>query len=293
MRSRYRVVLAAIAGPLLAALFWPSAAAGQTTELVAQTTLTGWREVAPDGSLGAGDPEGVGAATVRVRETEICFDINVTGVELPAAAAHIHEAPVGVNGDIVVPLTPPGADGRSSGCVTDVDPALLEALRSTPEDYYVNVHTSAYPAGAVRGQLQWAETEGSLFATSLDGQQEIGPDGQPGAGDPDGRGVSTVAVMPDAGRVCFEIWVQGIALPATAAHIHAAPAGQNGDIVVPLTAPDATGRSNGCVRGLDAGLLGAIESAPANYYVNVHTTDYPAGALRGQLAEAASLVPST
>jgi CHRD domain len=66
-------------------------------------------------------------------------------------AAHIHRV---VNGPIVVPLNQPssGDPGASSGCVT-VDPKLARAILRHPHRYYANVHTAAFPSGAVRGQL--------------------------------------------------------------------------------------------------------------------------------------------
>jgi hypothetical protein len=70
-------------------------------------------------------------------------------------AAHIHNAPAGRNGPIVVPLTPPaqGNPGNASGCIANLDPALLAAIEQNPAAFYVNVHTAALPEGAVRGQL--------------------------------------------------------------------------------------------------------------------------------------------
>jgi hypothetical protein len=66
-------------------------------------------------------------------------------------AAHIHVAPTGDAGPVVVGLAPP-TSGLSSGC-TSVDPLLIKAIKQNPEDYYVNVHNAEYPAGALRGQL--------------------------------------------------------------------------------------------------------------------------------------------
>jgi CHRD domain-containing protein len=52
--------------------------------------------------------------------------------------------------------------------------------------------------------------------------------------------------------------------------------------VVPLTAPDASGKASGCVN-VARTLVRAILANPGNYYVNVHTTDFPNGAVRGTL----------
>jgi hypothetical protein len=119
---------------------------------------------------------------------------------------------------------------------------------------------------------------GRPFTTSLTGAEEI-----PGPGDPDGSGVATLTLNHGQGEVCFTISVSDITLPAIAAHIHQAPAGVAGPIVVTLVPPDGTGTSSGCVSGVDQALIKDIQQHPAGYYVNVHTTDYPAGAVRGQL----------
>jgi len=111
----------------------------------------------------------------------------------------------------------------------------------------------------------------------LSGPVEVPP------GDPDGSGLATFIIDPARSQLCYAIVVKDITLPAIAAHIHVAPAGVAGPIVVPLAAPDANGTSAGCIGGIDQGLLRAIKSHPRQYYVNVHTTDFQPGAVRGQL----------
>jgi hypothetical protein len=130
-----------------------SEATAQGVQLFA--TLNGHNEVSPTtGQLGAGDPNGYGAAAViTVTANRLCFVIAVHDIDRPILA-HIHEGPAGRNGPIRVPLKPPtsGSPGTSAGCVT-VDPGLLTRIRNTPKQFYVNVHTTAFPGGAIRGQL--------------------------------------------------------------------------------------------------------------------------------------------
>lgn len=113
------------------------------------TTLSGAAEVP-----GPGDPEGSGTATITLNQGqgEVCWEIHVSGIALPATGAHIHIiGPMGFGG-VVVPLSPPDESGHSSGC-TSADPQLIKAIRKNPEMYYVNVHTTEFAAGAVRGDL--------------------------------------------------------------------------------------------------------------------------------------------
>jgi hypothetical protein len=115
------------------------------------------------------------------------------------------------------------------------------------------------------------------FTVTMTGAAE-----RPGPGDPDGSGTAAITINRGLGEVCWEIEVSGITLPSIGAHIHIAPVTDPGPIVVPLTAPDATGTSSGCTT-VDPALAKAIAKDPAAYYVNVHTTDFPLGALRAQL----------
>jgi hypothetical protein len=120
-----------------------------------------------------------------------------------------------------------------------------------------------------------------LFA-QLRGTKEISPSGKRRAGDLDGRGSFAALIHKDQ-KFCFGITVTGIGTPI-AAHIHKGKRGKNGPIVIPLTAPSTgdPGASSGCVDA-DASLLADIRKHPRRYYANVHTTDFPGGAVRGQL----------
>jgi hypothetical protein len=99
-----------------------------------------------------GDPDGSGTAsfTFNPGTGEVCYDYSVTGVDI-LRAAHIHVAPVGSAGPVVIG-TPPTSDFAGSGCVT-ADRDLIRAILIDPSAYYFNVHNDPFPGGALRGQL--------------------------------------------------------------------------------------------------------------------------------------------
>jgi hypothetical protein len=109
-----------------------------------------------------------------------------------------------------------------------------------------------------------------------------GPQEVPVPGDPDGTGSATVWLNEDTGRICFNLTVTNIA-PATLAHIHRGAAGVPGPVLVDLVAP-TNGVSSGCTDA-SAALINEIVGNPAAFYVNVHNTPFPGGAVRGQLTE--------
>jgi hypothetical protein len=109
----------------------------------------------------------------------------------------------------------------------------------------------------------------------------IGAEEAPGRGDPDGIGAVVLALKPSTGQVCWAYTVRRVE-PITAAHIHLAPAGIAGDVVVPLGASGNRSFSIGCTMVVST-VVAAIVADPGAYYVNVHNAAFPAGALRGQL----------
>ena len=157
MRTRSLVATALMAGALLAApagaaLAQPVPPVPPDGGVRLTTALTGAAEVP-----GPGDPAGSGSATITLNPglEEVCFALTVSDIA-PVTAAHIHVGAADVAGPVVVGLSPLPAAGpatvTSRGCVTATRTLILAILHN-PEGYYVNVHTTAFPAGAVRGQL--------------------------------------------------------------------------------------------------------------------------------------------
>jgi hypothetical protein len=223
------------------------------------------------------DPDGTGTASIRLRagQARVCFVTTVQDITPPVAGAHIHRGAVDQSGPIVVQLRAPG-----QGCVT-ANRTLVKAILADPTSYYVNVHTTDFPAGAIRGQLRMPDTAVLLHA-DLAGANE-----RPQPADTSGSGSANILVLPSASRVCFTLVARSVQLPATASHIHRGAADVAGPIVVPLApAPTANGMSAGCVTA-DPTVLQDIVANPGNYYANVHTRQFPGGAIRGQLGAAA------
>ncbi|MDP9444433.1 MAG: CHRD domain-containing protein [Actinomycetota bacterium] len=137
------------------------AAAGHTNTVL-QADLDGRSEVASGAADQriVGDPNGRGEAYVFGIDGDpktLCYVLTVDEIAT-ATAAHIHEAPAGANGPVVVNLAAPG-DGNAADCLTEGEPGkfvgdqTVAEILANPSAYYVNVHNAEHPGGALRGQL--------------------------------------------------------------------------------------------------------------------------------------------
>jgi hypothetical protein len=133
--------------------------------------LSGGEEVLPDGTVGSGS-QGTGVAVFQLSAdgTSLSYRLNAANIE-NVTQAHIHLAPPGTNGGVVVwlyPSAPPAqlipgrTDGNlSTGTITAAN--LVGALAGQPLDAllthiadgnaYVNIHTLQFPGGEIRGQI--------------------------------------------------------------------------------------------------------------------------------------------
>ena len=120
------------------------------------TTLSGAEEISATGTAGAGDPNGTGTADLRLNQGQgrVCFDLTWANIS-SVVGGHIHKARAGSNGPIVVDLLggPNSSTTGASGCITGVEKALVKDIRQDSSEYYVNVHSSEFQGGAIRGQL--------------------------------------------------------------------------------------------------------------------------------------------
>ena len=130
-----------------------------------------------------------------------------------------------------------------------------------------------------------ADQKTAAFTIELSGAAEVCPTAPGTCGGP-GTGTSTITIDRNARTLCYTITTQNVALPLLAAHIHQAPAGQAGPVVLPLFTQPVKAATVGpaCLSGLNKNLLKDIIRHPQDYYVNVHNAVFPNGAARGQLA---------
>jgi hypothetical protein len=287
----------ALATLLVGASLVPGAAQAGTeasADVYLAATLSGRNEV-PAPGVKVGDKNGSAVAVFRIHGHQVDYAVRWSGLAAPSAF-HIHQGKAGKNGDVKIPFfmeALPGAFSAVSGTVSVKDSGLLDGIKGNPKNWYANVHTSEFPGGAVRAQLHrispvnlssvLATGSRSTLTAAADGRQEVPA---PGAKVGDKNGKAAWLVWVKGTKVHFATIWKSIAAP-TAGHIHRGKKGKNGPVVVPFFA---------AAKGLPAGIngvagtvsasssvAGGIRSNPKNWYVNLHTGEFPGGAVRGQL----------
>ncbi len=105
---------------------------------------------------GAGNGSPTGSASgnfiVSVSRGTFCYNITSKGM-IGTNGVHIHKGAVGADGPVVILMNFKRFNKPGNVCVK-ASPAILSAIAMSPGAYYFNLHTPAFPAGAVRGQLK-------------------------------------------------------------------------------------------------------------------------------------------
>jgi hypothetical protein len=241
-------------------------------------SLTSAQEVPPTPSTGLGHLTGTYDDVSNV----LSFTVQFTGLTTPAVAAHFHApAAAGVNAGVIIPLAgfPAATFGSYSNSYTltaDQETQLFCGL------IYINIHTSPFPGGEIRGQLK--EPAPGAFDISLYGAQEVPPNPSPALGNIAGT------YNPATNTLSFALQFTGLVAPTTAAHFHAPAApGVNAGVAIPL-AGFPTGVTSGSYA--NSYVLTDVQEAQllaGLMYLNVHTTAYPGGEIRAQMVETGNL----
>ena len=311
MKQTAGVFLSRLAGlALLLTLCLASVARAQT--VTAPVTLSPQQEVPPTAIAASGGfvigitptrngPNGpiTGGSVNFLGQLVFPPNTTITGL-------HIHQGVAGVNGPIVVesgispttPLVLTNGSGFVSLTASNVSAQVIENILTNPTGFYVNVHTSTLPAGAIRGQLvRLVETQATTVAMTT--AQETPPITTVTA-----SGTGTITANPvrrasdgvvTGGTVVFSIQYD---IPPgsviSGLHIHEGPIGVAAAVVI-NTGVNGTTNSITTVSGkgtlnfevpITTATLAVFQrllADPTNFYVNLHTTAFPNGLIRGQL----------
>ncbi len=211
--------------------------------------------------------------------TKLSYRVSVNNIE-GISAAHIHKAAVGVNGPVIFPIfMGSGAFDPTNPVSGTLDLTTNQVLDLISERYYVNVHTTAVPAGAIRGQVLPLQPPAQMLA-ALTGAEEVP------AVVSDAQGLTRFVLNSGLDTLHYTIWISDI-VNVTAAHIHLAPDGKNGPVIFPIYTGSGTFDPTHPLG--DAFHLNAknwVDLLTGYYYVNVHTSAKPSGEIRGQIGGA-------
>lgn len=228
------------------------------------------QEVPPNASSATG----FGRVTLNAAETVITVSVHYSGLSSNLSAGHIHApAAIGVNGPVRFNLNP--TTGATAGAVVNlsfaVTPAQVADLRNGLS--YINLHTSNFPGGEIRGQLLSSTPQTAL----LSGAQEVPPNASAGTG------AGAVSINAASTQVLATLSWSGLGGNAIAGHIHNASAGANGPIVFDLAPdPGTSGTVVDALFSITPAQVAALRSG--QMYFNLHNAVFPNGAIRGQIA---------
>src|SRR5262245_17673287 len=241
--------------------------------------------------------------------------INFLGtISFPSAVTvtgfHIHEGDIVSNGQVrfdsgisaANPMVFASGAGLINVNVATVDVTVLGRLLAKPSGFYVNLHTTVNPAGAIRAQIvRLVETQ--AVTVQMSSANEFPAVSGTGAG------VGTITFNPvrnpttgvvTGGTVTFSVQYD---IPPgsviSGLHIHPGAAGTAGGVVIntgvgganSITTASGKGTVNAEVPITTQTQLDAVKGIftnPSGFYVNLHTTDFSGGLIRAQLATLAT-----
>jgi hypothetical protein len=239
--------------------------------------MTGASELPPVAAAG----RGVARFTLNQPLELLHYAMWVTDV-VDIRAAHIHLGRPGVNGGVIHMLYPAAVVSETfgagdafagdgvGGAVQLSAPQWVDLLTGY---YYANVHTTANPGGAMRGQIGRAR----FFASELSGANQAPPITTVASG-------STLWALDEAGtELSYRVTVTDIN-NILAAHIHRGTAGANGEVIATLYDRNGDFAPGSPLSGTVALSTSHIYDLLAGkLYINVHTQSNTSGEIRDQL----------
>lgn len=199
-------------------------------------------------------------------------------------AAHIHLGNVGQNGAVAWSLNvqngPNNLSGKFLPCANTfvLTPEQVDLLNTG--NYYVNVHTQNFQSGEIRGQLLPQSDCCQQFVVNLSGANEVPP-----VTGTQGRG--TIVATLNCRTLSLSGSFSNLSSGYVASHIHQGFSGNNGPVLFNLNATTLLPNTAGNYSRTDNSFVLTKEQVQllkdGGLYVNIHTTNFPGGEIRGQL----------
>ncbi len=276
MKSNVRSRSACRAVAALGSLMLANCAMAQV--LTFEFPLVGGQEVPVNASSGSG----TATVTLDVDSGELNWNIEYSNLVAGTTAAHFHgPAPIGINAGVQVgipgsPTPYGGTSGTLVGTATINNTQIQQLLDGL---WYINIHSSAFPGGEIRGQVLPMIT----YDFPLSGEQEVP------SNDSTGSGNASVAIHPETGLLTWNIEYQDLVANSTAAHFHGpAPVGVNAGVQVGIPGnPTSYGVTSGTLLGSNTINPTQVQQLlDGLWYINIHSTKFPGGEIRGQVVDA-------
>ncbi|MFD5425864.1 CHRD domain-containing protein [Streptomyces sp. NPDC127084] len=186
----------------------------------------------------------------------------------------------------------------AAGQVAINDPGLARRILVNPSGWTVDLHGAQLPGGSMAGRLtplrrsigplearKAAGAGAGALRTLASGGQEVPKSDPSKVGDPDG--LALAELRPDGGTAIAYAYAWFNIQSPSKGHLHKGGPGRNGDVVFDFfnrPVPDGIFAVSGRLEGLDGAAVKRVQDNPRDYYANLHTAEFPDGAVRGQLA---------
>lgn len=238
--------------------------------------IDGSQVVAPVSTSGSGN----GSVTLDTLTNEMGWSIAYCGIPTSVTGAHFH-GPASAGTDAGVQVDIGAISGLASPLVGSANISHSQEQDVLNGNWYVNIHTSDYPGGEIRGQL--ADIPLVALDFPLSGLQEAPPVST------DATGFAAVTYDPLTNLLSWDVEFADIDTSITGAHFHGPAAlGVNAGVQVNI----------GAISGLESPLIGSTtitddqesQLLDGLWYVNIHSTANPGGELRGQVVPEPSTV---
>ena len=257
-----------LAGTLYANIHTPTFPGGEIRGQIARQNIR-WAFPLTEGEANGGDgtgsnATGFGVLALNDQLTELGIYVEH---DVPMVTdGHIHLGAAGVSGSIQFGFSSASSPISESWGLTSSDIDNLLA-----GDLYVNIHSTTFPAGEIRGQI---DHESVGFSFGLDEAQAAACAGTGSAA----TGSASILVQA-GGRQMIVEGTHDVAEPVDA-HIHLGDTCVSGPIHFPFDSPTSPFKEIWYLDNTDL-----VNLMQAELYLNVHSTPFPGGEIRGQLME--------